>query len=80
MELTILFVDQLAIQEWRLYPNQICGEIEEEVKSPLRAMEWCPVNPNIIKDTLRFLKDTFVDEDIPTVIPITRKFIHSYHS
>ena len=74
MELTIPFVDQLALQAWQLYPNSICGEIEEEVKTSLRAMVWCQVNPNIIKDTLQFLNDTPIDEDIPAVIPITRKF------
>ena len=74
MELTIPFVDQLALQAWQLYPNQICGEIEEEVKTSLRAMVWCQVNPNVIKDTMQFLNDTPIDEDIPAVIPITRKF------
>ena len=74
IELTIPFVDQLALQAWQLYPNSICGEIEEEVKTSLRAMVWSQVNPNIVKETLQFLEDKEIDEEIPSVIPITRKF------
>ena len=74
IELTIPFTDQLALQAWQLYPNAICGEIEEEVKTSLRAMVWCQVNPNVVKDTLQFLDDKVIDEELPAVIPITRKF------
>ena len=74
IELTIPFTDQLALQAWRLYPNAICGEIEEEVKTSLRALVWCQVNPNVVKDTLQFLDDTLINEELPAVIPITRKF------
>ena len=74
IELTIPFTDQLALQAWQLYPNSICGEIEEEVKTSLRAMVWCQVNPNVVKDTLQFLDDTAINEELPAVIPITRKF------
>ena len=74
IELTIPFIDQLALQAWQLYPNAICGEIEEEVKTSLRAMVWAQVNPNIVKETLQFLEDKEIDEQMPAVIPITRKF------
>ena len=74
IELTIPFVDQLALQAWQLYPNAICGEIEEEVKTSLRAMVWCQINPNVVKETLQFLEDKAIDEEMPSVIPITRKF------
>ena len=74
IELTIPFTDQLALQAWQLYPNAICGEIEEEVKTSLRALVWTQVNPNVVKDTLQFLDDTAIDEELPAVIPITRKF------
>ena len=74
IELTIPFIDQLALQAWQLYPNGICGEIEEEVKTSLRAMVWAQVNPNVVKETLQFLEDTEIDEEMPAVIPITRKF------
>ena len=74
IELTIPFVDQLALQAWQLYPNAVCGEIEEEVKTSLRAMVWAQVNPNIVKETLQFLEDKVIDEEMPAVIPITRKF------
>ena len=74
IELTIPFVDQLALQAWQLYPNAICGEIEEEVKTSLRAMVWCMINPNTVKETLKFLEDTAINEEMPAVVPITRKF------
>ena len=74
IELTIPFTDQLALQAWQLYPNSIVGEIEEEVKTSLRAMVWCQINPNIVKETLQFLEDKVIDEEMPAVIPITRKF------
>ena len=74
IELTIPFLDQLALQAWQLYPNSICGEIEEEVKTSLRAMVWAQINPNIVKETLQFLEDKAIDEEIPAVVPITRKF------
>ena len=74
IELTIPFTDQLALQAWQLYPNAIVGEIEEEVKTSLRAMVWCQVNPNVVKETLQFLDDVAIDEELPAVVPITRKF------
>ena len=30
--------------------------------------------PNVVKDTLQFLDDTVINEELPAVIPITRKF------
>ena len=74
IELTIPFVDQLALQAWQLYPNAICGEIEEEVKTSLRALVWCMVNPNVVKETFQFLEDKEIDEEMPSVVPISRKF------
>ena len=74
IELTIPFTDQLVLQAWQLYPNAICGEIEEEVKTSLRAMVWCQINPNIVKETLQFLEDKEITEQIPAVVPISRKF------
>ena len=73
-EYTIPFNRLLALQAWQLYPNKICGEIEAEVKTSLRAMVWCMVNPNVVKETLQFLDDKPIDEELPSVIPITRKF------
>ena len=74
IDLTIPFNDQLALQAWQLYPNKICGEIEEEVKTSLRALVWCQINPNVVKETLQFLEDTPINEELPAVVPITRKF------
>ena len=57
-----------------IYPNEICGEIEFEVKTSLLALVWDQVNPNGVKETLQFLDDKPIDEELPAVIPITRKF------
>ena len=73
-EYTIPFNKLLALQSWQLYPNKICGEIEFEVKTSLRALVWGQVNPNVVKETLQFLDDKPIDEELPAVIPITRKF------
>ena len=73
-EYTIPFNRLLALQAWQLYPNEICGEIEAEVRTSLSAMVWCMVNPNVVKETLQFLDDKPIDEELPAVIPITRKF------
>ena len=37
-------------------------------------MVWCQVNPNVVKETLQFLEDKPIDEEMPAVVPITRKF------
>ena len=37
-------------------------------------MVWCQVNPNVVKETLQFLDDVAINEDLPAVVPITRKF------
>ena len=60
--------DKLALQAWQLYPNAICSEIEEDGKTSLTAMVWCQVNPNVVKDTLQFLDDKVIDEELPAVI------------
>ena len=73
-ELTIYFTDQLAFQAWQLYPNSLIGEIEEEVSTALDAMVWHQVNPNVVKEVKQFLNDTVINEEIPAVVPITRKF------
>ena len=75
IELSIPFDDQLALQAWQLYPNKICGEIEEEVKTSLSALVWCQVNPNVVKETLQFLDDKPIEDDFSNaVVAITRKF------
>ncbi len=53
-ELVIPFTDQLVLQAWRLYPNRILGEIEEEVKTSLEALVWCQVPPKAIADVQKF--------------------------
>ena len=75
MELTIPFNDQLALQAWQLYPNSICGEIEEEVKTSLRAMVWAPVEPKVVSETTNFLYNTHAIATLPNITDITRKFV-----
>ena len=48
MKLIIPFTDQLALQAWRLYPNRILGEIEEEINASLNALVWCQIQPKTI--------------------------------
>ncbi len=50
LDLIIPFTDQLALQAWRLYPNQILGEIEEEVRFSLDGLVWCQVPPQKVGD------------------------------
>ena len=52
IELVIPFTDQLALQAWQLYPNKICGEIEEEVKTSIAAMVCAMVPFETVKTTL----------------------------
>ena len=56
IELAIPFTDHLALQAWQLYPNSICGEIEEEVKTSLSALVYAPIDPNVVKENLEFLE------------------------
>lgn len=37
-------------------------------------MFWCQVNPKVVNYTLQFLNDKVIDEELPSVIPITRQF------
>ena len=75
MELVIPFTDQLALQAWRLYPNRILGEVEEEIRTSLEALVWCQVDPLAVADVLRFM-----DYEVnalyytPTICPITTHF------
>lgn len=52
LDLIIPFSDQLALQAWQLYPNRICGEIEEEVKTSLAALVWCMVPYDGVASTI----------------------------
>ncbi len=48
LELIIPFTDQLVLQAWRLYPNRILGEMEEEIITSLDGLVWCQLQPKII--------------------------------
>ena len=75
LELIIPFTDQLALQAWRLYPNRILGELEEEIKTSLEALVWCQINPVAVADVLRFMEyDTTKDYSVPSILPITAHF------
>ena len=54
MKLIIPFTDQLALQAWRLYPNRILGEMEEEVKFCLDSLVWCQIPPENVSEIKKF--------------------------
>ena len=74
LELSIFFTDQLAFQAWQLYPNSICGEIEEEVKTSLEALVWCQIQPSIVKEIEELLTCSTIDQQVPEYVPISNKF------
>ena len=74
IDLIIPFTDQLALQAWRLYPNRVLGEMEEEVKFALNGLVWCQVNPKNVAEVKRFWDfDPTVEYNFPDV-PITNHF------
>lgn len=76
MELTVPFNDQLALQAWQLYPNSICGEIEEEIKTSLSALVWAQVPISAVKEVEEFLNNRIYDlhSADQATINITRRF------
>ena len=54
MKLTIPYTDQLALQAWRLYPNRILGEMEEEIKFSKLGLVWCQLQPSKVAEIRRF--------------------------
>ena len=54
MELIIPFTDQLVLQAWRLYPNRILGEMEEEVQFSTDALVWCMLQPQAVAEIKKF--------------------------
>ena len=74
MELIIPYTDQLALQAWRLYPNRILGEMEEEVKFSTAGLVWCQLQPATVAEINKFWNpDPQVFYGAPFV-PITNKF------
>ena len=75
LDLIIPFTDQLALQAWRLYPNRILGEFEEEIRTSLEALVWCQVNPTAVADVLKFMDyDAEGEYNTPWYLPITAHF------
>ena len=75
LELIIPFTDQLALQAWRLYPNRILGEIEEEVRFCLDGLVWCQVPPkNVGKISNNRQHFDLYEYNAPD-LPITNHFI-----
>lgn len=75
LDLIIPFTDQLALQAWRLYPNRILGEFEEEIRTSLEALVWCQVNPTAVADVLKFMDyDPKGEYNTPWYLPITAHF------
>lgn len=52
LELVFPFTDQLALQAWQLYPNKICGEIEEEIKTSLNGLVWAMIPYDSVAKTI----------------------------
>ena len=74
MELTIPFTDQLALQAWRLYPNRILGELEEEVQFCLDALVWCQIQPHAVGEIKKFWEYGPDDYYEAPWLPITNHF------
>ena len=53
MELIIPFTDQMTLQNWRLYPNAIIGDIVEEIKTSLDSLVWCQIPPENVSKIKR---------------------------
>ena len=73
-EASIYFIDQLAFQAWQLYPNSICGEIEEEIKSSTEALVWHQIQPSVVKEIEELLNCTTIEQDVPENVTISNKF------
>ena len=74
MELTIPYQDFLKYQAFTLYPNEIVGELKELVQTSMEGFVWAPISPKVVKENIEFLDNSTIAEDIPSNIPITRKF------
>ena len=75
MKLCIPFTDQLVLQAWRLYPNRILGEMEEEVKFALNGLVWCQVPPKCVAEVKKFWQmSNKVEYGTPEYLPITNHF------
>ena len=73
-ELIIPFTDQLALQAWRLYPNRILGQVEEEVKFVLDGLVWCQIQPKNVGEVKRFWDFNPNKEYNAPLLPITNHF------
>ena len=74
MNLIIPFTDQLALQAWRLYPNRILGEFEEEIRTTLNGLVWCQVPPHLVGEIKRFWEFDNTKEYNAPILPITNHF------
>ena len=74
MELIIPFTDQLALQAWRLYPNRILGQVEEEVKFVLDGLVWCQIQPQNVAEVKKFWDFDPKKEYSAPLLPITNHF------
>ena len=73
-EITFYLIDQLAFQAWRLYPNSICGEIEEEVITSAEALVWHQIQPSVVKEIEELLNCSTIDQQVPEYVTISNKF------
>ncbi len=77
IKLCIPFTDQLVLQAWRLYPNRILGEMEEEIKFALNGLVWCQVHPKHVAEVKKFwtMNSAGVEYGTPDFLPITNHFV-----
>ena len=74
LELIIPFTDQLVLQAWRLYPNRLLGEIEEEVRFSLDGLVWCQIPPENVAKRMRKRVDQYLFEYNCPIIPLENRF------
>ena len=74
LELIIPFTDQLALQAWRLYPNRILGEIEEEINTSLNGLVWCQLQPQIVGEMKKKLNTFNYGELNAPTLPLSNCF------
>ena len=74
-EINVPFTDFLKYQAFTLYPNTICGEVEEELQTSTLGMVWAPIDPVVVLDHERKLHDLGDLELAEKEYNITRKFV-----
>ena len=76
LDLLIPYTDQLALQNWRLYPNYVLGDMVEEIQTSLEGLVWCQVPPEYVA---KMKKRTSYDKNkvysVPENLTINNHFV-----